>query len=243
MSRDAGVGDMSPEAARVGDVCQPLALSVDVRVEVRDFAVDACFTARAGCTALVGPSGSGKSLTLAAIAGTIRPVRGRIRCGDAVFADAMGDGAATVHMRSQNRGIGMVFQHAALLDHLSPLDNVVLGVRSGDRATRRSEATTLLERVGASARSSARTRTLSGGERQRVALARALAGKPRILLLDEPFSSLDAPTRQQLRGLVRELVNERGIIALLVTHDAGDVAVLGDRVVTYQPGRTVSAEE
>ena len=76
-----------------------------------------------------------------------------------------------------------------------------------------------------------------------MALARALAGKPRILLLDEPFSSLDAPTRQQLRGLVRELVNEREIIALLVTHDAGDVAVLGDRVVTYEPGRTVSATE
>ncbi|NCY10323.1 MAG: ATP-binding cassette domain-containing protein, partial [Actinobacteria bacterium] len=95
----------------------------------------------------------------------------------------------------------------------------------------------------ATTRSSARTRTLSGGERQRVALARALAGNPRILLLDEPFSSLDAPTRQQLRSLVREVVNERKIIALLVTHDAGDVAVLGDRVVTYEPGQTVSAEE
>lgn len=218
-------------------------LSVDVRVEVRDFGVDARFSAPVGCTALVGPSGSGKSLTLAAVAGTIRPTRGFIRCGGELFAEAATATAAEVHLPSQDRGIGMVFQHAGLLEHLSPLDNVVLGVRSGDREVRRREATMLLERVGAAARTLARTRSLSGGERQRVALARALAGKPRILLLDEPFSSLDAPTRLQLRSLVRELVNERGIIALLVTHDAGDVEVLGDQVVKYEPGRTVSAAE
>ena len=173
------------------------------------------------------------------LGGLMRPDRGRIVLDGRTVTDPTG----RVHVRTQERRLGMVFQHAALLDHLSPLDNVVLGVRSGDRATRRSEAAALLERVGAATRSSARTRTLSGGERQRVALARALAGKPRILLLDEPFSSLDAPTRQQLRSLVRDLVNERGIIALLVTHDAGDVAVLGDRVVQYEPGRTVSAGE
>ena len=229
--------------ATAGEMRSPETLSIDVRVEVRDFGVNACFAARAGCTALIGPSGSGKSLTLAAVAGTIRPIRGTIRCGDVVFADARGGESAHVHLPSQDRGIGMVFQHAALLEHLSPLDNVVLAVRSGDRATRQREAAALLERVGATTRSSARTRTLSGGERQRVALARALAGNPRILLLDEPFSSLDAPTRQQLRSVVREVVNERKIIALLVTHDAGDVAVLGDRVVTYEPGQTVSGEE
>lgn len=229
--------------ATAGGMRSPEMLSIDVRVEVRDFGVNACFAAPAGCTALIGPSGSGKSLTLAAVAGTIRPIRGTIRCGDVVFADTRGGESAHVHLPSQDRGIGMVFQHAALLEHLSPLDNVALAVRSGDRATRQREAAALLERVGAATRSSARTRTLSGGERQRVALARALAGNPRILLLDEPFSSLDAPTRQQLRSLVREVVNERKIIALLVTHDAGDVAVLGDRVVTYEPGQTVSAEE
>jgi len=214
-------------------------LVVDVRVEVRDFGVDARFDASAGFTALVGPSGSGKSLTLAAVAGTIRPVRGSIRHGDQVFADA----SAGIHLRSQHRRIGMVFQHAALLDHLSPLDNVVLAVREGDRAERRRMAASLLDRVGASQRAEARTRMLSGGERQRVALASAMAGDPQILLLDEPFSSLDAATRVQMRTLVRELVDERRTIALLVTHDAGDVEALGDRVVRYEPGRTVSEEE
>ncbi len=219
------------------------ALSVDVRVEVRDFSVDACFTANMGLTALVGPSGSGKSLTLAAVAGLVRPTRGIIRCGDAVFADASNTGTAAVHMRSQHRQIGMVFQHAGLLEHLSPLDNVALAVREGNRSQRFAVASSLLGRVGAAHRAEARTRTLSGGERQRVALARAMAGNPRILLLDEPFSSLDAATREQLRLLVRELVDERRIIALLVTHDASDVAVLGDRVVHYEPGRTLSATE
>jgi molybdate transport system ATP-binding protein len=210
-------------------------LSVDIRVEVREFGVDARFDATPGLTVLVGPSGSGKSLTLAAVAGTIRPTRGVIRHGDRVFADV----GRHIHLRSQERGIGMVFQHAALLDHLSPLENVMLAVRGGKRGARRDTASALLERVGAARRADARTRTLSGGERQRVALARAMAGSPKILLLDEPFSSLDAPTRDQMRTLVRELVDERGVIALLVTHDAGDVAVLGDRVVNYEPGRTV----
>ena len=225
------------------------ALTVDVRVEVRDFSVDARFTAWPGFTALIGPSGSGKSLTLAAIAGTIRPVRGSIRFAEQTFVEQMADEQTFadvergIHLRSQERGIGMVFQHAALLEHLSPLDNVVLAVRNGNRATRREVAIALLERVGAAHRADARTRTLSGGERQRVALARAMAGNPRILLLDEPFSSLDAATREQMRSLVRVLVDERGITALLVTHDAGDVAVLGDRVVQYEPGRTVAAGE
>ncbi len=214
-------------------------LSVDVRVEVRDFAVVARFEVRNGFTALVGPSGSGKSLTLAAIAGTIRPTGGVIRYGERVFSDVQ----RGVHLRSQERNIGMVFQHAALLEHLTPLDNVALAVRGRSRAARRKSALELLGRVGASRLVDSRSRTLSGGERQRVALARAMAGNPQILLLDEPFSSLDAPTREHMRALVRELVDERRITALLVTHDSGDVAALGDRVVQYEPGRTVSASE
>jgi len=214
-------------------------LNVDIRVEVRDFGVDARFEVSDGFTALVGPSGAGKSLTLAAITGTIGQTRGTIRHGKKLLSNV----ERNIHLRSQERSNGMVFQQAALLEHLTPLDNVALAVRSGSRSERRMSAGVLLDRVGASHRADARTRTLSGGERQRVALARAMAGIPQILLLDEPFSSLDAPTREQMRALVRELVDERGITALLVTHDAGDVAVLGDRVVHYEPGRTVSASE
>ena len=214
-------------------------LIVDVRVEVPGFGVDAAFVAERGITVLSGPSGSGKSLTLAAVAGTIRPVRGHIRCGDVTFAEP----ARGVHLRSQDRHVGMVYQHAALFEHKSPLDNVALAVRNVGLAAARVIAAGLLERVGVAALATAKTRSLSGGERQRVALARALAGEARVLLLDEPFSSLDATARQAMRELVRSLVDERGVIALLVTHDAQDVDALADRVVAYEPGRTVAATE
>ena len=212
-------------------------LTVDIRVEVPNFGVDATFSAATGITVLSGPSGSGKSLTLAAIAGTLRPARGVIKVDDAVFADVEGG----VHVRSQDRRLGVVYQHAALLDHRSPLDNVMLAVREGDEVTRRSMATALLEHVGADGLARAKTRLLSGGERQRVALARAMAGTPRLLLLDEPFSSLDAPSRTEMRGLLKALVVEHQLIALVVTHDQADVDALADRVVVYEPGRTVSA--
>lgn len=213
-------------------------LVVDVRVDVTGFGVDARFDASTGITVLSGPSGSGKSVTLGAIAGTLRPSRGRIVYDAQVFADVAGG----VHMRSQQRRLGMVYQHAALFEHRSPLDNVRLAVRgeadrAEDRATDR--ARQLLERVGVAHLAQASTRELSGGERQRVALARALAGEPQVLLLDEPFSSLDAATRISMRALVREMVNERKITALLVTHDAQDVDALADQIVRYEPGRTV----
>jgi molybdate transport system ATP-binding protein len=213
-------------------------LVVDVRVDVTGFGVDARFDASTGITVLSGPSGSGKSVTLGAIAGTLRPSRGRIVYDAQVFADVSGG----VHMRSQQRRLGMVYQHAALFEHRSPLDNVRLAVRgkadrAADRATDR--ARQLLERVGVAHLAQASTRELSGGERQRVALARALAGEPQVLLLDEPFSSLDAATRISMRALVREMVNERKITALLVTHDAQDVDALADQIVRYEPGRTV----
>ena len=214
-------------------------LIVDVRVEVPGFGVDAAFVAERGITVLSGPSGSGKSLTLAAVAGTIRPIRGHIRCGDVTFAEP----ARSVHLRSQDRHVGMVYQPAALFEHKSPLDNVALAVRNVGLAAARVIAAGLLERVGVAALATAKTRSLSGGERQRVALARALAGEARVLLLDEPFSSLDATARQAMRELVRSLVDERGVIALLVTHDAQDVDALADRVVAYEPGRTVAATE
>ena len=212
-------------------------LTVDVRVEVPNFGVDATFSAATGITVLSGPSGSGKSLTLAAIAGTLRPARGVIRVDNVVFADVEGG----VHVRSQDRRLGVVYQHAALLDHRSPLDNVMLAVREGDEASRRSTAMALLERVGAAGLARAKSRLLSGGERQRVALARAMAGAPRLLLLDEPFSSLDASSRAEMRRLLKALVVEHQLIALVVTHDQADVDALADRVVVYEPGRTVSA--
>jgi ABC-type nitrate/sulfonate/bicarbonate transport system ATPase subunit len=130
----------------------------------------------------------------------------------------------------------MVFQQAALLPHRSPLDNVALAVMDGSRTQRRTVAQELLEQVHASHLVAAPTRTLSGGEQQRVALARALAGKARLLLLDEPFSALDQPTRVALRSLVRELVTTHKLTALLVTHDQVDIGGVSGSACALRAG-------
>jgi len=214
-------------------------LAVDVVSSAGAFTVAASFTAKEGITALFGPSGAGKSVTLATIAGLIRPQRGTIELRGRLVADA-GRG---VHVPTQERKIGMVFQHAALLPHRSPLDNVALAVRAGGRRQRRAEAREYLAQVHASSLADASTANLSGGEQQRVALARAIAGRPEVLLLDEPFSALDQPTRRALRDLVRTLVDAHRLTALVVTHDLDDITHLADRVVRFEPGRTVDAHD
>jgi molybdate transport system ATP-binding protein len=217
-------------------------LTVDITTVVGDFEVSASFTAKPGITALFGPSGSGKSVTLATIAGLLRPQRGQIMLGDRMLADA----ASGLHIRTQERHLGMVFQQAALLPHRSPLDNVALAVAAGSagtRAERRAVARDWLVKVQAEHLADAPTRTLSGGEQQRVAVARALAGRAQLLLLDEPFSALDQPTRVALRGLIRELVDAHGLCAVLVTHDLTDIAHLADHVVVYEPGHTVASHD
>ncbi|MGY6501102.1 MAG: sulfate/molybdate ABC transporter ATP-binding protein [Acidimicrobiales bacterium] len=212
---------------------------VDVTTTVGTFTVTAAFTANGGITALFGPSGSGKSVTLATIAGLLRPERGVVTLAGGVVASPS-DG---IHARTQDRRIGMVFQHAGLLPHRSPLDNVSLAVRHGDRRERRAVARDWLDQVHAGHLAHSPTATLSGGEQQRIALARALAGQPRLLLLDEPFSALDRPTRASLRRLVRDLVDAHDLTALVVTHDLDDVAHLADRVVLYEPGRTTATHQ
>jgi molybdate transport system ATP-binding protein len=211
-------------------------LDVDVTTTAGTFSVRARFAADPGITALFGPSGAGKSVTLATIAGLLRPDRGTIVIDGRTVADA----GRALHVPTQHRRLGMVFQQAALLAHRSPLDNVALAVRTaGSRAQRRDQARQLLAQVGAAHLADSPTSSLSGGEQQRVALARALAGDPSLLLLDEPFSALDQVSRIALRQLVGRLVRERGITAVLVTHDRADLDALADHTVVYEPGTTV----
>jgi molybdate transport system ATP-binding protein len=214
-------------------------LTVNATVTAGAFSVAASFETSSGVTALFGPSGSGKSVTLAAIAGLLRPTSGTVRIDGQVVADVARD----VHVPTQQRKIGMVFQQAALLPHRSPLDNVALAAPGRRRAERRQRAAAWLGHVGAEHLAGAPTWTLSGGEQQRIALARALVADPALVLLDEPFSALDGPTRTQLRGLVARLVTERHLTAVLVSHDLDDVIHLAGRVVRYAPGRTLDTVE
>ena len=179
--------------------------------------------------ALLGPSGCGKTTLLRVIAGLERPDRGTVRVGDDVLT---GPGR---FVAPEDRRVGMVFQDGALFPHLTVAENVAFGIhRAKDRDRRVAAA---LDLVGLGELANRLPGNLSGGERQRVALARALAPEPAVLLLDEPFASLDATLRVQLRTEVRRLLGELGITSLFVTHDQDEAFVLGDEIAVMQCGR------
>ncbi|MGE0455642.1 MAG: sulfate/molybdate ABC transporter ATP-binding protein [Vicinamibacteria bacterium] len=184
-------------------------------------------------TALLGPSGSGKTSLLRIIAGLERADRGQV-----LFE---GEDASRRHAR--DRRVGFVFQHYALFRHLSVFENVAFGLRVRPRARRPAEAeirdrvTRLLELVQLDWLADRLPSQLSGGQRQRVALARALAVEPKVLLLDEPFGSLDAKVRQQLRRWLRRLHDEIRLTSVFVTHDQEEALEVADRVVVMNQGR------
>ena len=183
--------------------------------------------------ALLGPSGSGKTSLLRIIAGLERADRGQ------VFFE--GEDASTRDVR--HRGVGFVFQHYALFRHMTVFENVAFGLRVRPRRTRpaagqiRDKVMRLLKLVQLDWLADRLPAQLSGGQRQRVALARALAVEPKVLLLDEPFGSLDAKVRQELRRWLRRLHDEIRVTSVFVTHDQEDALEVSDRVVVMNHGR------
>ena len=167
---------------------------------------------------LIGPSGCGKTTLLRAVAGLERASSGSI----SLQGETVSDGQH--HMPAEQRRIGMVFQDYALFPHLDVGRNVAFGIHRLPRAEREQRVAEVLKLVGLDGMQARFPHELSGGQQQRVALARALAPKPRLLLLDEPFSKLDAALRAQFRALVFERIRQRHIPAVLVTHDRADVA-------------------
>ena len=166
---------------------------------------------------ILGPSGAGKTMLLETIAGLRPQQSGQIRLA----------GTDLTTLPPERRRIGLVFQDAALFPHLSVKDNVAFGPRASRQAPG-ADATALLRRLGISHLSDRSPRSLSGGERQRVALARALAITPGLLLLDEPLSALDQPTREDMRTLLQELLADLEIPAVHVTHDRDEALSIGD---------------
>jgi iron(III) transport system ATP-binding protein len=178
---------------------------------------------------LLGPSGCGKTTVLRLVAGLEEPDGGTIEIAGRRVA---GPGAS---VPPERRRVGMVFQDHALFPHLSVADNVAYGIRRDpDRAVRVRE---LLELVSLPDAGDRMPHELSGGMQQRVAIARALAPRPDVILLDEPFSNLDAALRTQLRGELREILRSAGASAVLVTHDQDEALTLGDRMAVMVRGR------
>ncbi|MEZ5961458.1 MAG: ABC transporter ATP-binding protein [Hyphomonadaceae bacterium] len=195
---------------------------------------DVSFTAPEGqVVALLGPSGSGKSTILRLIAGLEPLDGGEIYLGGELVS---GGGASTP---TEERRIGMVFQDYSLFPHLTAGANVAFGLAKLGRAERDETALNWLDRVGLKHRANAYPHELSGGEQQRVALARALAPRPRAILLDEPFSGLDAVLRAELRDATLATLAEAGTTTLFVTHDAEDALQAADRIVILRAGRVL----
>jgi molybdate transport system ATP-binding protein len=186
-------------------------------------------------TVLFGASGSGKTTVLRCVAGLERPEEGEIRFGEETWFEARD----RLFVPPQKREIGFVPQEYALFPHLSVAHNIGYGLTGAASAERRDRVRTTTRWLGLEGLERRRPAELSGGERQRVALARALIRRPRMLLLDEPLSALDGPTRLRLRGDLRQLLKQLGIPTVLVTHERTEALALGDQLVVMDRGKIV----
>jgi molybdate transport system ATP-binding protein len=213
-------------------------LDAALRLRLGRFELDVALRVEPGqVAALLGPNGAGKTTILRALAGLLPLTSGRVVLDGHVLEDTAG----RVRIAAERRPLGMVFQDYLLFPHLDVLENVAFGPRArgaGRRAARRTAAE-WLERMGLGARAGARPGTLSGGQQQRVALARALATDPRMLLLDEPLSALDASIRAEVRRELRRHLRESARVNLLVTHDPLEAIALADRLIVIEDGRIV----
>lgn len=182
---------------------------------------------------LLGPSGSGKSTLLRLIAGLETLQQGRIEIAGKEVA------GSSVHLSPEQRSVGFVFQDYALFPHLDVRRNIAFGMSRGSGEHQRERVRGLLARVGMSDYESAMPHTLSGGQQQRVALARALASEPAVMLLDEPFSGLDARLRRDVRQTTLDILHATDVATLMVTHDPQEALAAGDVISVIQAGRIV----
>lgn len=210
------------------------ALNVKLKHSFPGFGVDIALSLGRNIGVLFGPSGAGKSVTLRMIAGLIRPDEGRVSLGDrCLFAGAPG----SVWVSPQLRRIGYVFQHHALFPHMTVMQNIVYGARGLSKQRAQSEARELVDEFHLGGLESHYPKSISGGQKQRVAFARALIGRPDLLLLDEPFSALDHPTRLHMRDCLCRVMQSLDIPVLLVTHDLEEATVIATRIFILIGGR------
>lgn len=210
-------------------------LEVEIQKRLDGFLLDVAFTTDHSLVVLFGPSGSGKSLTLQAIAGTTQPDRGRIIIDHTPFYDS----ARHILLPPQTRRLGYVPQHYALFPHLTVEKNIAFGLSMTSQAKPQQRIQELLDILSLQGLARRYPRELSGGQQQRVALARALAIQPRLLLLDEPFAALDAPLRTSLRQELLQLQERLGLKIILVSHDHADAFALGQQIIVYNEGRVI----
>jgi molybdate transport system ATP-binding protein len=225
----------------VASEVKPAALAARVRVDRRganspSFLLDVSMEVLPGITILFGPSGAGKSTLLDCIAGLLQPDEGTIACGGEVLFDSQ----SATNLPPQERQIAYVFQSLALFPHMTVQENVTYGLAHLQKEQQRRRAAAVLEAFRVEKLRKRKPGEISGGERQRVALARSLVTQPRVLLLDEPLTGLDAELKASIVDDLRAWNAAQKIPILYVTHTRDEVDALGERVIALERGRVVS---
>lgn len=203
------------------------------------FVLDIALSCEAGITVLFGASGSGKTLTLDALAGFLKSAQGRIVLDNAILFDA----ASGLSLPPQRRHVGYVFQNYALFPHLTIEQNLAFGIQHLPVLERTRRIHEELDRFGIAAKAGRLPRELSGGEKQRASIARALICQPKLLLLDEPVRGLDYSLRADFYEILRQVRERHRIPILLVTHDAEEGFLLGDKMAVFEEGRIVQFDK
>jgi len=204
------------------------------------FHLHLAFSACAQRTVVFGPSGSGKSSLLRAIAGLLKPDVATIEFHGTTVCQTAPNSKPTIFTPAERRRVGLVMQNPAVFPHLTASGNVAFAMRGTDRSAQNKKITQLLQIVEAESLASRWPRELSGGQLQRIAIARTLAAEPTILLLDEPFAALDAPSRQRISNNLHQWARERSIPVLTVTHNLEEAFTAGDEVLTMEDGRVMA---
>ncbi len=213
-----------------------MSLEVHIEKKLEGFTLRADFSAGNTSTALLGASGCGKSMTLRCIAGIVKPDRGRIVLDGRVLFDS----AQHIDLPPQQRGVGLLFQNYALFPNMTVEQNLLCGLKAEkDPAARRAACAEMLRAMRLEALAKRYPAQLSGGQQQRAALARILVGKPKILMLDEPFSALDSYLREEVEGEVGSLLANFGGTALLVTHNRDEAYRLCREMIVLNEGQVL----
>jgi molybdate transport system ATP-binding protein len=212
-----------------------MGLSVRLLKMVKGFTLDVEWEIGDELAILFGGSGSGKSLTLQLIAGLMQPDEGYIRSNGNVFFDK----TTGIHISPQERSLGYVFQDRILFPHMTVRGNIAYGLKNASRSEKEEKVREVIHLFHLQGLEDMSPSEISGGQKQRVALARALIGRPKALLLDEPFSALDNSLRLEMRRLLQEIRIEFQIPVILVTHDVFEAYTMGDQVIVYSSGKVV----
>lgn len=213
-------------------------LEASMTKQLRDFMLDLTFSVKPGeILILMGTNGSGKSTTLNIIAGLMQPDAGCIQLGGTTLCESVRGTSVPIEARR----IGYVFQHSAVFPHMTVRENIAYGLRARGfpRAEIAERVAQMIDRMHLSDLAAVKAGDLSGGQKQRVALGRALAIQPSLLMLDEPFTSLDVESTCTVRELTRNVVSEFKIPCIIVSHHVADSLAIGDRVLLLESGKMV----